>query len=609
MTTHDETRPPPAPTDEHPTRTADPEGPTPPPAPLGTFADDFDLVRELGRGSFARVFLARQKSLGRLVAVKVSDRAAGSEGPVLAALDHPHIVRVFAEATDKQTGQFGLVLQYVSGAHLGEVLADVFRGGRRPTAGADLLAAIDRRAFDSVPFDPTALADRDVYRGGFPAVVCRLGAKLADALALAHTRGILHCDIKPSNVLLDRYGRPLLADFNVAVRVTADRPAGPTGGTLAYMAPEQLAAFAGVDETPPVGPSSDLYALGLVLAEALTGKPPPVGDPKADGLNLVLNMWAERRADVGDWLPAHHDLIPPEVWRVVRRCLAFDPAERFATAGELAAALRGAADLLDRRQAVPAPGRVARFIARSPLLALMLFTFLPHVVGSVVNITYNRLAIPFSSADTARFDTTTLVYNLIVYPLCAAAAVWVFGPVVKFLRTPAARVPAGTLDRLRTRVTRFGRWTAAVAAVGWFPGGLVFPLALTDWSEGPNWERFGHFAVSFTVSGLIAMTYSFLGVQAVVVRGLLPRLMHPEQSAAQRQADAHALTGDVGVAPLVAAAVPLTAAVVQVAVASGEMTVGFRGLVTGLIVLGMAGLGVAVWATQRLRTVVNVLCG
>ncbi len=609
MTPDDETRPLAA-LDEHPTRQADPDGPTAPPALLGTFGDDFDLLRELGRGAFARVYLARQRSLGRLVAVKVSERAAVGEGPVLAALEHPHIVRVFFETTDPATGHTGLVLQYVSGAHLGEVLADVFRGGHTPTAGTDLLSAVDRRAFDTVPFDPSALADREVYAGGYAAVVFRLGAKLAEALALAHSRNVLHCDIKPSNVLLDRYGRPLLADFNVAVHLPGEGSAVPVGGTLAYMAPEQLAAFGGVAEQPPVGQRSDLYALGLVLAEALTGKPPPTGDPAAEGLQLVLGMWNERRTDPDDWLAAHRSAVPPAVWRVLRRCLAFDPAGRYDTALQLAAALRGAADQLDRQAAVPPPSRLVRDVVRRPLLWLVVLTFLPHVVGSLVNFAYNGTAVPLSPAENAQFLRITFWYNLLAYPACVAAAVTVAWPIARFLWNGGDnRLASAELDRLRHRAVRLGRWAAVLAVVGWFPGGAVFPLALTHWATGPDWERFGHFAVSFSVSGLIAMTYSFLGVQAVVIRAILPRLMHPEQTPEQRREDAALLTGDLGGTPLVAATVPLAAAVVQVVFAPSTVTPAFQAVVTGLIVSGMVGLGVAIWATRRLRKVVAIVCG
>ena len=97
---------------------------------------------------------------------------------------------------------------------------------------------------DEVDFDPASLRDRDVLaRSDYLTSVCRLGARMAEALAFAHARGILHCDVKPANILLNRYGRPLLADFNVSVRSRAEDEPHPMGGTLLYMAPEQLAAF------------------------------------------------------------------------------------------------------------------------------------------------------------------------------------------------------------------------------------------------------------------------------------------------------------------------------------------------------------------------------
>ena len=259
---------------------------------------------------------------------------------------------------------------------------------------------------------------------------------------------------------------------------------------------------------------------------------------------------------------------------------------------------------------VPPGGRLARATRLFPLPVLFLFVFLPHLIGSAVNIGYNRAAVRLSADEVERFAVVTAAYNLIVYPLCVAAAVAMLLPIVKYLRSDRPdRTPADDLDRLRRRAVRLGRWGAVLAAVGWFPGGVIFSLALTDWSAGIDWPRFGHLLVSFTASGLIALTYSYLGIQYVVVRGLYPRLMHPEQTPDERRAEAERLHRELGWVPFAAAAVPLVGAVVQTAFAPAAFTFEFRLLIAGLIVTGMIGLVVAVGVTQHLRRLIGLLTG
>ncbi|MDY3563346.1 serine/threonine protein kinase, partial [Gemmata sp. JC673] len=243
---------------------------------------DFEIVSKLGQGAFGQVFLARQVSLGRHVALKVADRelADRSEGPLLAGLEHDHIVKVFSAFADPDTGLAGLCLQYVPGADLGVLIRHLYDGGRRPESGAELLAALDRLGRGDPGFDPAALRDRAALGADdFPQAVCRLGARLAEALAFAHARGVLHCDIKPANILVTPYGRPMLADFNVAFDRTRHRDGVRYGGTLAYMAPEYYAAMAG----RPGGAADercDVYSLGVVLHELATGRRPPRPAPQ-----------------------------------------------------------------------------------------------------------------------------------------------------------------------------------------------------------------------------------------------------------------------------------------------------------------------------------------
>lgn len=153
--------------------------------------------------------------------------------------------------------------------------------------------------------DPAALRDREFLAGcDFVEAVCWLGARLAEALAYAHSLGVLHRDIKPANVLLNQYGRPMLADFNIAtVASGAGGKEGSLGGTLAYMAPEHLDAFMLRDAAAgdAVKEPADIYSLGLVLFELLCGCRPFVcHDVPTGGTSATLRwrmsvVWGRRR--------------------------------------------------------------------------------------------------------------------------------------------------------------------------------------------------------------------------------------------------------------------------------------------------------------------------
>jgi serine/threonine protein kinase len=184
-----------------------------PDAPVPPLVGDFEIVSKLGEGSFGQVFLARQVSLGRYVALKVvRGQYAGDrgEGQLLAGLEHDHIVKVFSAFADPASGMHGLCLQYVPGADLGVVIRRVYEGGRVPESGRALLAALDAARRGDPGFDPAALRDREALAtDDFAQAVCRIGGRLAEALAFAHANGVLHCDIKPGNILLTPYGRPI----------------------------------------------------------------------------------------------------------------------------------------------------------------------------------------------------------------------------------------------------------------------------------------------------------------------------------------------------------------------------------------------------------------
>ena len=299
----------------------------------------FHLVEELGRGSFARVFLARERQLAdRPVALKVA-RTGSREPQTLARLQHTHIVPVHSYRDDPATGLHLLCMPYFGRVTLSGLLADPL--ARVAPTGAEILAALDRLDPDEAR---ASSARNALARLPFGRAIAWWGARLAEALAHAHDRGILHRDIKPSNVLITGDALPMLLDFNLAVATRADEDDETLGGTLAYMAPEHLEAVARREEGR-IDRRSDVYSLGVLLFEALTGERPfPPSSAGATSMPEVLRRAAEDRRVEPPRLRLTHPEVPAALERVIRRCLRPDPADRFRSAADLALDLQAVAD-------------------------------------------------------------------------------------------------------------------------------------------------------------------------------------------------------------------------------------------------------------------------
>ncbi len=256
----------------------------------------FRLVAELGRGAFGRVYLARQGDLAdRPVALKVST-GCFAESQKLARLQHTHIVPVYS--FHRAGSLQAVVMPYFGPTTLADVLEDLGHRDTLPASGKGLVSTLHSRRTrsgvvavvrpPSAPVAPSArIEGRTAPSADVPATLTTLrmleglsyveaalwiGARLAEGLAHAHERGVLHRDLKPANVLLTDEGQPMLLDFNLAEDVKAPGEAGRVGGTLPYMAPEHLAAYQG--RPVDVDARSDIYALGVILYELLTGRHP-----------------------------------------------------------------------------------------------------------------------------------------------------------------------------------------------------------------------------------------------------------------------------------------------------------------------------------------------
>ena len=315
---------------------------------------DYELVKELGRGGMGVVYEARHLSLQRTVALKmlhpsrltspVQLQRFRQEAEAVAALEHPNILPVYEVGSVH--GQPYFTMRLAEGGSLATFEREAPRAGK----------------------DPPATSTR------LPVAVERV-IQIARAIHYAHQRGIQHRDLKPHNILIDASGRPYVGDFGLAK--FADRDLSLTGstdvmGSPAYMSPEQVAGDAKHFTT-----ASDIYGLGAILYELLTGRPPFA----AEGLPALLRKIAEEDSD-GSPI-ADHDLRT-----VCLKCLSKNPVQRYSSAEALAEELerwqRGE-PLLAR----PTSGaeRLARWCRRRPALASTLLALLLAVAVGILGIT------------------------------------------------------------------------------------------------------------------------------------------------------------------------------------------------------------------------------
>ncbi len=342
---------------------------------------EFQIVRRIGRGGMGVVYEALQGTLGRRVALKVLAVGPHTRPTVLerfqreartaARLHHGNIVPVFGVGADRGTHFFAM--QYIDGASLDQVIAEV----RRIRAGQATTVADDSASW-------LTGARGDYYRRAASAA-----AQAADALAYAHRQGVLHRDVKPSNVLLDAQGTLWVADFGLAKEAGAVdlTTTGEVVGTLRYLAPERLTGAA--DER------SDVYSLGATLYELLTLRP---AFDAADRANLI------KQVTDGDPVPPRRldPAIAPDLETVVLKAMAREPAERYATAAEFAEDLRNVvADRPVKARRLSAVARATRWSRRNPGTAALIGVSVGLVLVVAVGATISAAVLANKNAALA----------------------------------------------------------------------------------------------------------------------------------------------------------------------------------------------------------------
>ncbi|MEZ6120241.1 MAG: serine/threonine-protein kinase [Pirellulaceae bacterium] len=312
----------------------------------GDSLEDFDLLLELGAGSFAKVFLARQRSLERLVALKIS-KDSGSEPRTLAQMDHPNIVRVFDQRVCAQPPVRLLYMELVPGGTLHDVVRRLGEVEAAERTGRLMLDVVDLNLASSGIAPPEGSdIRRRLARTNWYQAVCEIGLRLAQGLAYAHEKGVLHRDIKPANVLLTPECSPKLADFNISFQDGREdeQAEDAFGGSIAYMSPEQLeACHPALGGSPhKVREASDIYSVGIMLYELTSGKRPFADLPSDQRWSLMLQrMIDQRRAVDFDQLDATlPGDCPLSLRTVLKKCLQSAENLRYRSAQQLANALK-----------------------------------------------------------------------------------------------------------------------------------------------------------------------------------------------------------------------------------------------------------------------------
>ncbi|MFN3190182.1 MAG: serine/threonine-protein kinase [Aureliella sp.] len=539
--------------------------------------DDFMVLKQLGQGAFARVYLARQISMHRLVALKATSR--GSDEPkALSQLDHGNIVRVYDQREISDPQVILLYMQYLPGGTLADCVKHVRSLPHEKWNGARILESIDASLVDASQIVPEQSSVRKkISTMEWPEVVAWIGIQLSEGLHYADSKGVLHRDVKPANILLSSEAIPKLADFNVSCSGLSGRAGAAAyfGGSLAYMSPEQLQVADPTEakQADELDGRSDLYALGIVLWELWKGTRPWRIDDIASSWTEAVRMQREIRERPLVMEQAESSATERVLEKVLRGMLAVDPEQRPKSGLETASRLRLAfyPELANRFE----PSRKSlsgRLLRISVVLVSAVLIFGPNCTAAIYNYAYNlhqmelkgdqlaslqglpmRVAsdstvatvglIPYlqetffwvvQGDDTEypivrHFRWVSFIVNGIVFPLGGFLFWWIIWPLTRVVHRGKSgqSAPEGDINYLWT----IGLKATMVTAALWAVSGVVFSSSM--WMAFPG--SFSsldalHFFLSLVMCGGVAWIYPYFGMTLLSLLIYYPVVISPSMS-------------------------------------------------------------------------------
>ncbi|NND98716.1 MAG: serine/threonine protein kinase [Pirellulaceae bacterium] len=510
----------------------------PPELEIGSRVDDFLIIQTLGSGAFAHVYLAKQISMARLVALKVS-RGTGDEPQALSQFDHPNIVRVFDQRELDEPQVHLLYMQFHPGGTLADVVKLVRRHSPSDRDGQLLLDTVDRQLLQAAQAVPERSSIRKwIRQAQWPMVIAWMGVQLARALDDAHNRGVLHRDVKPANVLLSAEGIPKLADFNVSFAGAAGRAgaAASFGGSIGYMSPEHLRAISAsaMDAPVDVSEQADLYSLSILLWELWQGtRPFDVPSSPSSWSQAVSQQLEARECPLKK--PDRCGTAAERALEETLRCgMNFDPADRPESGAEFAGRLKlalhpEAAKLFD-----PGPDTLRlQILKRSPWIFAALVMLLPNVFVMWFNFVYNSTALlgKHNVKGTNEYIPHLEEYfenlAMVVSAVCLGIGVWFFLQLTDALVQAVQRAKSDQSANAKSlsAVMYLGQNAALIGGSLWAIAGFVYPIALTSHFDALPIGEAVRFFFSLVICGGVAAIYPYFGMTLLGTLIYYPRLI------------------------------------------------------------------------------------